>query len=96
LRVGATLRVRVPAGEPWQGTVVPEDALLEHDGRKIVYVQVEGEAFEERVVEVGARSGTLVGLERGVKASERVVTRGANVIRLSAKATTQPAHGHVH
>ncbi len=96
LRVGAMVRVAVPAGDPWQGVVVPRDAVLDDDGRSVVYVQVEGESFEDRAVQVGPRSGAVVGLERGVNANERVVTRGANVIRLSSRSSSVPAHGHVH
>src|SRR5690606_4107919 len=96
LRVGAMLRVAVPAGEPWEGVAVPRGAVLDDDGRSVVYVQVEGEAFEERTVRVGPRSGASVGIESGVSANERVVTLGANVIRLSARAGAAPAHGHVH
>jgi RND family efflux transporter MFP subunit len=96
LRVGAMLRVAVPAGEPWQGVVVPRGAVLNDDGRSVVTVQIEGEAFEERTVRVGPRSGARVGIESGVSANERVVTLGANVVRLSARAGTAPAHGHVH
>ena len=96
LRVGALVRVAVPVGNPWRGVVVARDAVLEEEGRALVYVQVEGEAFEERTVRLGPRAGALVGVERGLRADERVVTRGANVIRLSARASTAPAHGHVH
>jgi hypothetical protein len=86
----------VPAGEPFNGVIVPRDAVLEHDGRAIVYVQVEGEAFEERAVRPGPVSGDRMAIEQGVAAGERVVTRGANVVRLSARAASAPAHGHVH
>lgn len=96
LRVGAMLRVAVPAGQPWQGVVTPRSAVLDDDGRSVVYVQVEGEAFEERTVRVGPRSGARVGIVSGVSEGERVVTEGANVIRLSSRAGTAPAHGHVH
>ena len=96
LRVGAMLRVAVPAGQPWRGVAVPRGAVLDDDGRSVVYVQVEGEAFEERTVRVGPRSGARVGIESGVSAGERVVTLGANVVRLSARSGTAPAHGHVH
>ncbi len=96
LRVGAMLRVAVPAGQPWQGVTVPRSALLDDDGRTVVYVQAEGEAFEERNVRVGVRSGNRVGIASGVSEGERVVTVGANVIRLSSRAATAPAHGHVH
>lgn len=96
LRVGAMLRVAVPAGEPWQGVVVPRGAVLDDDGRSVVYVQVEGEAFEERTAGVGPKAGARVGIASGVEDGERVVTLGANVIRLSSRAATAPAHGHVH
>lgn len=96
LRVGAMVRVAVPIGEPWQGIVVPRSAVLDDEGRSIIYVQREGEAFEERTVRIGCRSGAYVGIESGVRDQERIVTRGANIIRLSANASTAPAHGHVH
>jgi membrane fusion protein, heavy metal efflux system len=96
LRVGAMLRVAIPVGQPWQGVVVPRGAVLDDDGRSVVYVQVEGEAFEERTVRVGPRSGARVGITSGVNDGERVVTLGANVIRLSSRAASAPAHGHVH
>lgn len=96
LRVGAMLRVAVPAGQPWEGVVVPRGAVLDDDGRSVVYVQVEGEAFEERTVRVGPKAGARVGIVSGVNDGERVVTLGANVIRLSSRPATAPAHGHVH
>lgn len=96
LRVGALLRVAVPAGEPFSGVVVPRGAVLDDEGRSVVYVQREGEAFDERSVRLGPSSGALVGIESGVQPGERVVTLGANVVRLSARAGASPSHGHVH
>ncbi len=96
LRVGAMVRVAVPAGPRWEGVIVPQGAVLDDDGRSVVYVQVEGEAFEERAVRVGPRAGGALGIEQGVAAGERVVTHGAAVIRLSERAGSAPAHGHVH
>lgn len=96
LRVGALLRVAVPAGQPFSGVVVPRGAVLDDEGSSVVYVQVEGEAFDERSVRLGPSSGALVGIESGVRPGERVVTLGANVVRLSARAGSAPSHGHVH
>ncbi len=96
LRVGAMVRVAVPAGPPWQGVVIPTSAVLDSDGVSTVYVQVEGEAFEARTVRLGPKSGSKVGILRGVQAQERVVTRGANLIRLASRSATAPSHGHVH
>ena len=96
LRVGARVRVRVPVGDVWKGVVIPEEAVLDKDGRQVVMVQVEGEAFEERAVRLGPRSGPYVGVLQGIQGKERVVVQGSNIIRLSVQAGQAPAHGHVH
>jgi len=96
LRVGGMVRVGVPIDEPWHGVIVPRSAVLDDDGRFVVYVQVEGESFEERAVRLGPGSQSQVGIASGVGAGERVVSRGANIIRVSARAADAPAHGHVH
>ena len=95
LRVGGVVRVAIPVGDPSETVAVPADAVLVVEGRDVVYVQVEGESFEERTVRVGQRAGPLVGIERGVEGGERVVSDGANLVRLSSR-TTAGGHGHVH
>ena len=96
LRVGALVQVAVPVGAPVTGVIVPRSAVLADKGRSLVYVQVEGEAFEERVVRLGSSSGANVLVTAGVTAGERLVTHGANVIRLSSRSANAPSHGHVH
>jgi cobalt-zinc-cadmium efflux system membrane fusion protein len=75
---------------------VPAEAIVDDAGRPIVFVQVEGETFERRAVTLGARTGDLVQVTDGVKAGERVVTKGAYLVRLASLSTSVPAHGHVH
>jgi cobalt-zinc-cadmium efflux system membrane fusion protein len=96
LRVGALLRVSVPAGERQTGLLVPLGAVIDDDGQKLAYVQISGESFAERKLRLGAQSGRFVLVESGISEGERVVTRGGNVIRLSSRASNSPAHGHVH
>jgi RND family efflux transporter MFP subunit len=76
--------------------VVPAAALVDDAGRPIVFVQLEGETFERRAVTLGPRSGDLVQILSGVKPGERVVTKGAYLVRLASLSTSVPAHGHVH
>ena len=76
--------------------VIPASALVDDAGRPIVFVQREGETFERRAVTVSARSGDFVQVTAGVKPGERVVTKGAYLVRLASLSTTVPAHGHVH
>jgi RND family efflux transporter MFP subunit len=76
--------------------VVPAAAVVDDAGRPIVFVQREGETFERRAVTLGARSGDLIQIVEGVKPGDRVVTKGAYLVRLASLSTSVPAHGHVH
>jgi cobalt-zinc-cadmium efflux system membrane fusion protein len=76
--------------------VVPAAAVVDDAGRPIVLVQREGETFERRPVTLGARTGDLVQITEGVKPGDRVVTKGAYLVRLASLSTSVPAHGHVH
>ena len=76
--------------------VIPAAAVVDDAGRPIVFVQREGETFERRAVTLGPRSGDLVQITEGVKPGDRVVTKGAYLVRLASLSTSVPAHGHVH
>jgi cobalt-zinc-cadmium efflux system membrane fusion protein len=76
--------------------VVPVEAIVDDAGRPIVFVQREGETFERRAVMLGPRSGGVVQVTEGVKPGDRVVTKGAYLVRLASLSTSVPAHGHVH
>ena len=75
---------------------IPSAAVLMEAGRPYVFVQVGGEAFARRFIEIAARDGDLVGIRSGVKPGERVVTRGAYEVQLASAARGLPAEGHVH
>ena len=55
-------------------------------GRPYVFVQIGGEQFARRFVEIAARDGDLVGIKSGVKPGDRVVTRGAYDVQLASAA----------
>ena len=76
--------------------VVPASALVDDSGQPIVFVQREGETFERRAVTLGPRSGDLIQILDGVSAGERVVIKGAYLVRLASLSTQAPSHGHVH
>jgi RND family efflux transporter MFP subunit len=76
--------------------VVTGAAVLTEAGRPYVFVQLGGEQFARRFVEIASRDGDLVGIRSGVKPGERVVTRGAYDVQLASAAKGLPAEGHVH
>lgn len=83
-----------PSGQT--GVILPTLAVVDDNGQPIVYVQLEGEAFERREVTLGGRSGDQVAIETGVRPGERVVTRGAYEIRLASLSGSGFGEGHSH
>jgi hypothetical protein len=96
LLVGQTGTAILYTGNALRLPVVPQAAVLTEAGRPYVFVQVAGERFARRFVDVVSRDTGMVGLRSGVKPGERVVTRGAYEIQLASAAKGLPAEGHVH
>ena len=96
LPVGQAVFLHLLMDSTAPGPVVPAAAIVDDAGRPIVFVQLEGETFERRAVTLGPRSGDLVQITEGVKPGDRVVTKGAYLVRLASLSTSVPARGHVH
>lgn len=96
LKIGLNARALVRTGGLTQGVVIPASAVLDDNGRPIVFVQVEGETFERRDVVLGGRDGSLVLVRSGLSANERIVTGAAYQVRLASLSTAVPAQGHEH
>lgn len=79
-----------------EALVVPVSSLIEEQGTFFVYIQTGGESFQKREVKLGAGDGKNVQVLSGVAEEERIVTKGAFQIKLSAASRTLPAHGHEH
>ncbi|HAC14348.1 MAG TPA: efflux RND transporter periplasmic adaptor subunit [Bacteroidetes bacterium] len=76
--------------------IIPISALMEEQGNFYVYLQLGGESFQKREIEIGASDGTNVQVLSGINEGDRVVTRGAYQIKLSSASGELPAHGHEH
>jgi RND family efflux transporter MFP subunit len=98
MRVGGLVEVSVPAGDEIEGIVVPRSAVLDHEGRDVVYVQLDGEHFEQRAVRKGPNADDRVAILHGLKLGERIVTRSAHLVRLAdrPKGGDDQGHGHIH
>lgn len=94
--LGSFARVYLVTGEPVRATAVPVTAVVDDNGQDVVFVQVEGESFERRVVRLGIRDRGFVEVVSGLRAGEHVVTRGAWSVKLAASSGSIPAHGHSH
>ena len=80
-----------------EALTVPNSAILEEQGVFFVFVQVTPELFEKREVKIGATDGIKTEIISGINQSERVVTKGAILIKLAKASGALDAHsGHVH
>ena len=94
---GNIVNLYLIAPEKGENIVVPRTALVEEMGRFFVFVQHTPVMFEKRPVTLGTSDGKSVQLLSGVKAGERVVTKGAVSLKLSQGAGALDPHaGHVH
>ena len=96
LVIGQAVSLRVFVSAATEATTVPDGAIVDDAGQPVVFVQVAGESFERRAVELGNRESGLVQITGDVAPGERIVIRGAPFIRLAALSPQVPAHGHTH
>ena len=93
LSIGMQADLRLNGGTPASVLLVPREAVLDNEGKKIVYVLLSGEEFERRDVVLGDEYGGKVAILSGIKAGERVVTQGAYQLKLQE---LRPANAGAH
>jgi len=95
LRIGMQANVRLEAGEGADALIIPKEAVLDNEGKKIVYVLLSGEEFQRREVTIGDEYGNKVAVLSGLQPGERVVTQGAYQVRLQElRPADAGAHSH--
>ncbi|MCH8010347.1 MAG: efflux RND transporter periplasmic adaptor subunit [Candidatus Marinimicrobia bacterium] len=93
LKIGQTVQVDLYSTEKTLSLSIPKSAIFDDDANQVVFVHMEGESFEKRVVKTGNRDNGLVAILSGIRKGERVVTKGGYLVKL---ASTSAAVGHPH
>lgn len=75
LKPGMFADINIFLNHQSKALVVPEEAILDDKGEKIVFVKKEGKYYPQ-VVEIGAREGGHVEILSGIKEGDEVVTKG--------------------
>ena len=89
--------VYIHEGQGEEYIAIPDSAIIDEDGLHTAYVQVEGQAFEKRILKTGITDGNYVQILEGLNEGERVVTQGAYQVRLAALSPESAiGQGHVH
>lgn len=79
-----------------QALTVPNTAIIEEMGAHFVFVQITPEYFEKRSVSIGRTDGFRTEVTAGLATAERVVSRGAILVKLSQVTGALDTHGHAH
>jgi membrane fusion protein, heavy metal efflux system len=77
--------------------IIFDNALIEEQGNYFVFVQIHPESFEKREVFIGKTDGIHTEILRGLNENERIVSRGALMVKMAAASgNIDPHSGHVH
>lgn len=93
---GALVEVSLLGAERKDVLTLPLSALTEEQGMYFVYLQEDKEVYRKQEVRIGADDGLRVEILTGLKAGDRVVTRGAMHVKLASASNAIPAHTHSH
>lgn len=94
---GTFVNIAIEAGASTETLAVPSEAVIEEMGNHFVYRQLTPEYFEKTEVKTGKSNGIYTEILSGLTKGERIVTRGAILVKLAHGAGTLDPHaGHVH
>ena len=94
---GSFVEMFITAESDKMGIMLPNSAIVEEMGIYCVFVQTCTDSFEKRIITKGVTDGQNTQILNGVKAGERVVSKGAINVKLAqGSAALDPHAGHVH
>jgi cobalt-zinc-cadmium efflux system membrane fusion protein len=74
---------------------IPEDALQDLDGKKVVFVAESDAEFGARQVQVGRTAGGMIEIISGLQEGERYAVKGAFILKSELKkGEVVDEHGH--
>ena len=73
--------IAIPTARGAKTLAVPSPAIQRVDGRPVVFVERSPTEFEKRIVETGDQDQGWIEIRSGLRAGERVVTRGSFYVK---------------
>ena len=95
-RVGMFADVHLETRVATEAVAIPEEAILMDNGRPTAFVLLTGESFQRRELTLGVRDNGFVEVKAGIEVGERVVTKGAYLIKLASLSPESFSAGHAH
>lgn len=95
--VGSFITAYLHRAENIETIGIPKSAVFDSGGNKVCFVQLEGETFERRVIELGIEGQDYFQVLNGLKADEKIVVKGGYAIKLAAESSSKNVgEGHYH
>lgn len=89
----ATVELALAADAP-AVLAVPEEAVQELEGKKLLFVTENGTEFEQRPVELGRAAGGMIEVTGGLTEGERYAAKGGFVLKSEVKKGELEGHNH--
>ena len=94
---GAYVEVYLIGSTKPDAIVLPIDAITEQQGKHYVYVKLDDECYEKRLVTLGNSDGSEIEILSGLSRKDEVVTKGAVIVKLAESSGAVPeGHSHNH
>ncbi|MGD8176680.1 efflux RND transporter periplasmic adaptor subunit [Marinimicrobium sp. ARAG 43.8] len=91
---GMFIEAEVTLSESQGGVVVPRTAVIEYEGRQVVFVR-EGESWHPRPVTLGAKDRDQVIIQSGLETGEQYVAKGGFTLKADLlKSEFESGHNH--
>ena len=95
--IGSFVEIIIKTQSDLSGIIIPASSILEEQGNYFVLVQKTPELFERRQIQTGGTDGIQTHVISGLKPEERIITKGAVMVKLAAgTGALDPHAGHVH
>lgn len=76
---------------------VPNEAIIDDNGKSFVYIQVTPEYFEKQLIKKGKSNNIYTEILSGVSENQRIITKGTKLVKIEQAKIEEKAHvGHNH
>lgn len=97
MAAGSVAEVYLLLGKGDTALTLPRTAITEEEGLYFVYVEESPEHYRKQQVGIGDDNGVEVCISTGLKPGDKVVTKGATLLKLAANSGKAPqGHSHNH
>ena len=95
--VGSFITAYLNTAENIETIGILKSAVFDSGGNKVCFIQLEGESFEKRVIELGIEGQNYFQVLNGLQAEEKIVVKGGYAIKLAAESSSKDVgEGHYH